>query len=126
MQSMMTDQGVSAGSEASKSGRVKMKRAPGQQHLAVHLTKGTSWCEIDDLIRGVGEQITVSSKNKGERTQLEEVEGGEALAAQTSHEAGRARAVRELNIPRGGPTSAGKRSATEILEACSCAKSDTR
>ena len=33
--------------EMTKSGRVKMRRVIGEQHLADHLTKGKSWREID-------------------------------------------------------------------------------
>ena len=40
--------------EVTKSGRVKMKRVPGEQHVADHLKNGKSWCEIDEGIRGVG------------------------------------------------------------------------
>ena len=39
--------------EMTKSGRVKMRRIPGEQHLADHLTKGKAWHQIEMLIRGV-------------------------------------------------------------------------
>ena len=51
--------------EVTNSGRVKMKRLPGEQHLADHLTKGKSSFEIDESIRGVGWQITVSIRSNG-------------------------------------------------------------
>ena len=51
--------------EMTKSGRVKIKWVPGEQHLADHLKKVKSWCEIDELIRGVGGQMTVTIINKG-------------------------------------------------------------
>ena len=95
----------------------------GAQHLADHVTKGKSWCEIVELIRG---QMTVSISNKGNEHRLKKRMGDEVLAASTSHEAGRARVVRELNVARGVRQALGNRSAIEILEACSCMKSDTR
>ena len=71
--------------EVTKSGRVNMKRVPEEQHLPDHLTKGTSWCEVDDMIRGVG----------GERTQAEEV-AGEARPSRHQH-----RTRRDERGPRG-------------------------
>ena len=53
--------------EVTKSGRVKMKRVTGEQHLADHLTKGKSWCEIDDH--------DSEYQQHRERTQMEEVAG---------------------------------------------------
>ena len=46
--------------EMTKSGRVKMKRIPGEQNLADHLTKGKAWHQIEMLIRGVGGIMKVS------------------------------------------------------------------
>ena len=40
--------------DVTKSGRVKMRRIPGEQNLADHLTKGKAWYQIETLIRGVG------------------------------------------------------------------------
>ena len=53
--------------EVTKSGRVKMKRVPGKEHLADHLMKGRSWCEYDELIRGVGGCTKVSQGNEGNK-----------------------------------------------------------
>ena len=39
--------------EVTKSGRVKMRRIPGEQNLANHLTKVKAWHQIETLIRGV-------------------------------------------------------------------------
>ena len=36
-------------------GRVNMRRASGELNLADDLTKGKTWCEIDWLVRGVGD-----------------------------------------------------------------------
>ena len=54
-----------------KSGRVKTKREPGEQHLADHLTKGQSWCGIDEIIRGFGGQMTVRISSKCEEMAAE-------------------------------------------------------
>ena len=37
--------------ELTKSGRVKMRQVPGEQHVADHLAKRKSWREVDQLIR---------------------------------------------------------------------------
>ena len=42
-----------------------MKPTPREQNVADHLTKGKSWCEMDEFIRRVGGQMTVSISNKG-------------------------------------------------------------
>ena len=39
--------------EVTKSGRVKMRRIPGEQNLADHLTREKAWHQIETLIRGV-------------------------------------------------------------------------
>ena len=51
---------------------------------------------------------------------------GKVVAVSASQEAARARVLRELNVPRGVWQALGTRSAAEILEAWSCAKSVTR
>ena len=38
--------------DVTKKGRVKMRRIPGEQNLADHLTKGKAWYQIETLIRG--------------------------------------------------------------------------
>ena len=52
--------------EVTKSGRVKMRRVPGEQNLADHLTKEKPWYEIDALIRGVGGFMKMNQNNKRE------------------------------------------------------------
>ena len=88
MQSMMADLGLSAQAakaiafrrglgktryaelkylwlqEVTKSGRVKMRRIPGEQNLPDHLTKGKPWHENEALIRGVGGLMKISQNNK--------------------------------------------------------------
>ena len=51
--------------EKTKSGRVKMRRIPGEQNLADHLTKGKAWHQIEMLIRGVGGIMKMSGNNIG-------------------------------------------------------------
>ena len=51
--------------ETTDSRRVKMRRVAEEQHLADHWTKGKSWREVDDFIRGVGGRMQVSQVNKG-------------------------------------------------------------
>ena len=51
--------------EVTKSGRLKVRRVPGEQNLADHLTKGKSWREIHDSMRVVGGRMQVSQGNKG-------------------------------------------------------------
>ena len=51
--------------EVTKSGRVKMRRMPGAQNPADHLTKGKAWHQIETLIRGVGGIMKMSGDNKG-------------------------------------------------------------
>ena len=51
--------------EMTKSGRVKMRRIPGERNLADHLTKGKAWHQIEMLIRGVGGIMKMSGNNKG-------------------------------------------------------------
>ena len=77
------------------------------------MTKGKSWCEIDELI-----WETNTDGRSGRRSNV--------LAASTSHEAGRAKVVRELHVPRSVLQAQGNRSAIGVPEACSCTKSDTR
>ena len=48
-----------------KSGRIKMRRIPGEQNLADHLTKGKAWHQIETLIRGVGGIMKMSGDGKG-------------------------------------------------------------
>ena len=50
--------------EVTMSGRVKMRRVPGEQNLADHLTKVKPWHEIDALIRGVRGFLKMSQDNK--------------------------------------------------------------
>ena len=51
--------------EMTKSGRVKMRRIPGEQNLADHLTKEKAWHQIEKLIRGVGGIMKMSGDGKG-------------------------------------------------------------
>ena len=53
--------------DVTKSGRVKMRRIPGEQNLADHLTKGKAWHQIETLIRGVGGIMKMSGKGGDER-----------------------------------------------------------
>ena len=64
--------------------------------------------------------MTVSISNKGDKTQMEEVAG----EVRSSRHQPRTR--RRVRVCAGCSTCAGNRSATEILEAWSCAESDTR
>ena len=50
--------------DVTKSGRVKMRRIPGEQNLADHLPKGKAWHQIETLIRGVGGIIKMSGDAK--------------------------------------------------------------
>ena len=50
--------------EMTKSGRAKMRRIPGEQNLANHLTKGKAWYRIETLIRGFGGIIKMSGDGK--------------------------------------------------------------
>ena len=50
--------------EMTKSGRVKMRRIPGEQNLADHLMTGKAWHQIEMLIRGVGGIMKVKGNNK--------------------------------------------------------------
>ena len=50
--------------DVTKSGRVKMRRIPGEQNLADHLTKGKAWYQIETLIRGVGGFMKVNGDGK--------------------------------------------------------------
>ena len=50
--------------EMTKSGRVKMRRIPGEQNLADHLTKGKAWHQIEMLIRGVGGIMKVNGNTE--------------------------------------------------------------
>ena len=50
--------------EMTKSGRVNMRRIPGEQNLADHLTKGEAWHQIEMLIRGVGGIMKKSGDGK--------------------------------------------------------------
>ena len=71
----------------------------GEQHSADHLTKGSrEWREIDHLIRGVG-GMNMSQGDKGTKTGGRSCRRSKRLTTPTSHEAGRARAVKELNNP---------------------------
>ena len=60
-----TDIFVAAGGNP-KSERVKMRRVPGEQNLADHLTKEKPWHEIDALSRGVGGSIKNEPGHQGE------------------------------------------------------------
>ena len=51
--------------QVTKSGSVNIRRAPGEQHLADQLTEGTSWREIDNLIRQVRGRMQLSQGNNG-------------------------------------------------------------
>ena len=51
--------------EMTKSGRVNMRRIPGEQNLADHLAKEKAWHQIEMLIRGVGGIMKMSGNNKG-------------------------------------------------------------
>ena len=44
---------------------IKMRRIPGEQNLADHLTKGKAWHQIETLIRGVGGIMKMSGDGKG-------------------------------------------------------------
>ena len=70
--------------------------------------------------------IVCISVSKGTNTGGRSGRGAGVLAAPTSHEAGRARGVRELNVPRGVRQVLGNWSAMGVPEACSWTKSDTR
>ena len=48
----------------------------GKHHLVDHLTKGKSWREIDDFIRGVGGRMKVSEGNKGNEHGWKRWQGG--------------------------------------------------
>ena len=50
--------------DVTKSGRVKMRRIPGEQNLADQLTKGKAWYLIETLIRGVGGIMKMSQDNR--------------------------------------------------------------
>ena len=45
-------------------GKRKMRRIPGEQNLADHLTKGKAWYQIESLIRGVGGIMKMSGDVK--------------------------------------------------------------
>ena len=51
--------------DVTKSGRVKMRRIPGEQNLTDHLTKRKAWHRIETLIRGVGGIMKLSGDNRG-------------------------------------------------------------
>ena len=51
--------------DVTKSGRAKMRRIPGEQNLADHLTKGKAGHQIETLIRGVGGIMKTSGDSKG-------------------------------------------------------------
>ena len=50
--------------DVTKSRRVNMRRIPGEQNLADHLTKGKAWYQIETLIRGVGRVMKMSGDGK--------------------------------------------------------------
>ena len=47
-----------------KTERVKMRRVPGELNFADLLTKGKTWREIDELVRGVGGRMNVIKRAK--------------------------------------------------------------
>ena len=47
-----------------KTGRAKIRRVPGTLDLSDHLTKGKTWREIDELVRGVGGIMKVIKSGK--------------------------------------------------------------
>ena len=51
--------------EVTMSGRVKVRRIPGEQNLTDHLTKKMAWHQIQTLIRGVGGIMKMSGDNEG-------------------------------------------------------------
>ena len=57
------------------SGRVRMRRVPGEHNLADHLTKAKSWHEIDKMIRGVAGRREVRQGHKRNQPGMEEVAG---------------------------------------------------
>ena len=61
--------------EETTSGRVKMRRIPGEQNQAVDLTKGEAWCQIETLIRGVGGIMKMSGDGR-ERDKRKKWQGG--------------------------------------------------
>ena len=50
--------------EMTKSGRVKMRRIPGEKNLADHLTKKKAWHQIETLIRRVGGIMKMSGDGR--------------------------------------------------------------
>ena len=48
--------------EMTNSGRVKMRRVPGELNLADHLTKGKTWWEVEELVGKVGGRIVASGR----------------------------------------------------------------
>ena len=84
-----------------------MNWVPGEQHLADHLTKGKSRCEIDELIRGVGGQMTLSVSDR-ERAQMEEATQKKryCLRAIDFARGGTCERREESKRPAGCPTSA--------------------
>ena len=48
---------------ATKSGRVYFQRVPGERNLAAHLTKGNTFCKIDELSCVVGALMKVKGSN---------------------------------------------------------------
>ena len=75
---------------------------------------------IDGLIQGVEGQMKVTHGKKGNEHSWKKWQG-----RPSRHQPRTRRNVRgrEPNVPRGVRQAAGNRSALEILEACSCAKS---
>ena len=53
-----------------------MRRIPGEQHLADHLTKGKAWHQIEMLIRGVGEIMKVNGDTERSNERTKEVARG--------------------------------------------------
>ena len=50
--------------DVTTSGRVKMRRIPGEQNQEVDLTKGEAWCQVETLIRGVGGIMKMSGDGR--------------------------------------------------------------
>ena len=48
-----------------ENGKSENETSPRRANFAGPLDEGESWCEIDELLRGVGGQMTASISNKG-------------------------------------------------------------
>ena len=94
--------------EVTKSGRVKMKWVTGEQILVDHLTKGRSWCEIDESIRGVGRHLTVSISNRGNEHRWKKWQERYSPHGIGFARGGTCKGREGTKPPAGCPTSAGK------------------